>query len=57
MRLSLVALISTTDGAILKHKVSHNHLNILTGKKHPKIKPQAPTKNTNMDIWVVGTSN
>ena len=57
MRLNLVALISTTDGAILKHKVSHNHLNILTGKKHPKIKPQAPTKNTNMDIWVVGTSN
>ena len=29
-------------------------LRILTGKKHPKIK--AFTENTNIDIWVVGTS-
>ena len=31
-------------------------LRILTGKKHPKKTP-ALTKNVNMDIWVVGTSN
>ena len=29
-------------------------LRILTGKKHPQIKPM---KNINMNIWVVGTSN
>ena len=32
-------------------------LRLLTGKKHPKIKLQALTKNTNIDIWAVGTSN
>ena len=31
-------------------------LRILTRKHHPKKTP-ALTKNTNMDIWVVGTSN
>ena len=32
-------------------------LRILTEKKHPEIKLQRLSKNTNMYIWVVGTSN
>ena len=35
----------------------HTYLRIFTGKKHPKIKTPALKKNTNMDIWVFGTSN
>ena len=34
------------------------HLRILTCKKHPKsLLAPALTKNTNIEIWVVGTSN
>ena len=32
-------------------------LRILTGKNHTKVKTPALTKNTNMDIWTIGTSN
>ena len=32
-------------------------LRILTWKKHAKIKLQRLRNNTNMDIWVIGTSN
>ena len=32
-------------------------LRILTGKKHPKTKTPALTKNMDINIWVIGTSN
>ena len=37
---------------VLRSFYSLRCLRILTGKKHPAL-----TKNTNIDIWVVGTSN
>ena len=52
--------ISSSDHDILNQFSTLFHLKslkILTGKKHPKIKLQLLTKNTNIDIWVVGTSN
>ena len=48
IHLALVTNVSTASVELLR---------ILTGKKQTKIKTPALTKNTNMGIWVVGTSN
>ena len=49
---------STTNKKQLKINLLEGvYLRIHTGKKHPKNKLQRLQKSTNMNIWVVATSN